>query len=117
MGGLKTGIADGIRIFKPKSLKLAISLAWMRDEQLVRHRKDTRPFNKSTVNFSSPTKIQAASTMKMLPWVEMQKRRAQGLCFYCDEKLTLGHRCKGPQFLLLECSNEVSDEEEIESSM
>ncbi|KAL5743864.1 hypothetical protein ACOSQ2_026980 [Xanthoceras sorbifolium] len=39
MGGLKAEIADGIRMFKPKSLKEAISLARMRDEQLIRQRK------------------------------------------------------------------------------
>ncbi|KAL5745583.1 hypothetical protein ACOSP7_026729 [Xanthoceras sorbifolium] len=39
MGGLKAEIADGIKMFKPKSLKEAISLARMRDEQLIRQRK------------------------------------------------------------------------------
>lgn len=34
MGGLKPEIADGIRMFKPKSLKEASSLTRMRDEQL-----------------------------------------------------------------------------------
>jgi len=32
MGGLKTEIAKGIKMFKPKSLKEAKSLARMRDE-------------------------------------------------------------------------------------
>ena len=36
MGGLKSEIADDIRMFKPKSLKEAISLARMRDDQLTR---------------------------------------------------------------------------------
>uniref|UniRef100_A0A6N2LI86 Alcohol dehydrogenase-like N-terminal domain-containing protein n=1 Tax=Salix viminalis TaxID=40686 RepID=A0A6N2LI86_SALVM len=40
--------------------------------------------------------------MKRLSWEEMQKKRAQGLCFNCEEKFTPGHRCKGPQLLLLE---------------
>lgn len=35
MGGLKTKIAISIRMFKPKILKGAISLARMRDEQLT----------------------------------------------------------------------------------
>ncbi|TXG48185.1 hypothetical protein EZV62_027479 [Acer yangbiense] len=47
----------------------------------------------------------------------MQKRRAQGLCFNCDEKFTPGHKCKGPQLLLLEGSSEYSDDEETEGSM
>lgn len=36
MGGFQVEIADGIRMFKPKSLKEANSLARMRDEQLIR---------------------------------------------------------------------------------
>lgn len=98
MGGLKTDTADGIRIFKPKSLKEGITLAWMSDEQLVRHRKDTRPFNNSTANFSSPTKIQAALPMKMLTWDEMQKRRAQGLCFNVMRNSHLVISVKGLNF-------------------
>lgn len=35
MGGLKAEISDGIRIFKPQSLKEAINLARIRDEQLT----------------------------------------------------------------------------------
>jgi hypothetical protein len=36
MGGLKPEIAEGIRMFKPQSLKEAISLAHMKDEQMIR---------------------------------------------------------------------------------
>lgn len=32
IGGLKSEIADGIRMFKPKTLKEAITLARMKDE-------------------------------------------------------------------------------------
>ena len=39
----------------------------------------------------------------------MQSRRAQGLCFNCDERFVLGHKCKGPQLLLLEGSHEEED--------
>lgn len=43
MGGLKAEITDGIRMFKPKTLKDAIGLARVRDDQLTRQRKLTRP--------------------------------------------------------------------------
>ncbi|GMJ02876.1 hypothetical protein HRI_003956800 [Hibiscus trionum] len=33
---------------------------------------------------------------------EMQLRRDKGLCFYCDEKFTPGHKCKTPQLFLLD---------------
>jgi len=48
MGGLKPELADGIRTFKPKSLKEAISLARMRDEQLNCQEKTDHPFSRTT---------------------------------------------------------------------
>ncbi|RVW38210.1 hypothetical protein CK203_090939 [Vitis vinifera] len=88
MGGLKAEITDGIQMFKPKSLKEAISLARMRDEQLNRYETAARPFSRTTIG-SSPTKTKTLSPMKRLTWAEMQRRRAQGLCFNCDEKFAL----------------------------
>ena len=32
----------------------------------------------------------------------MQQRRAQNLCFNCNDRFTIGHKCLGPQILLLE---------------
>lgn len=42
MGGLKPEVADGIGMFKPKTLKEAISLARTRDKQLTRQRRFAR---------------------------------------------------------------------------
>jgi len=33
--------------------------------------------------------------------MELQNRRAKGLCFNCDERFIPDHCCKPPQFLLL----------------
>ncbi|GJW07857.1 hypothetical protein Tco_1570280, partial [Tanacetum coccineum] len=93
MGGLKHEIGDGIRMFKPTNLKDATSLARMRDEQLNRLSPVTQ------ASSGGPTKN---TTMKRLTWDEMQKKRAQGLCFNCDEKISMGHKCKGPQVLVME---------------
>ena len=46
----------------------------------------------------------------------MQKRRAQGLCFSCNERFTPGHKCQGPRLLLIECyDNSQENEKETES--
>ena len=97
-------------MYRPKSLKEAISLALMRDEQLMCQRETTRPFNRTIVDFSSSTKFKPTTPIKRLTWDEMQRRRAQGLCFNCEEKFTPGHRCTSPQLLLLERHNGNSDE-------
>ncbi|RVW75473.1 hypothetical protein CK203_061524 [Vitis vinifera] len=59
-------------------------------------------------------KMKTLSPIKRLTWVEMQRRRAQGLCFNCDEKFAPGHKCKGLQLLLLE---ENYDEEEAHTHL
>ena len=43
MGGLKLEISKAIQMFKPRTLKEAINLARMKDEQLLRQRKFTCP--------------------------------------------------------------------------
>jgi hypothetical protein len=124
LGGLKQDIVSAIRMFKPKTLRDAIELARMRDENLSKSRKATRNdgpksqatnyFQKSTGHVTIATG-QAASTgttpaartyssggAKRLSWEEMQKRREKGLCFSCNEKFTPGHRCQKPQAFLLE---------------
>ncbi|KAK8522025.1 hypothetical protein V6N12_066595 [Hibiscus sabdariffa] len=101
MGGFRVEIVNGIRLFKPKTLKEVISLVRMCDDQLMRQRKFQRPHN--VINqLSSSLTSKPTPSMKRLTWNEMQQKRVQGLCFNCDEKFTTGHKCRGPQFLLLE---------------
>ena len=45
----------------------------------------------------------------------MQRRKAQGLCFTCNEKFTIGHKCSKAQLLILE-SEANSDEESTEAT-
>ncbi|KAL6322878.1 hypothetical protein AAG906_020921 [Vitis piasezkii] len=106
MGGLKTEIADGIRMFKPLSLKEVINLARMRDDQLARQRRFMRlPLVRTPIALPQDTCVAPAipaKPIKRLSWEEMQRKRAQGLCFNCNERFTAGHRCQKPQLLLLE---------------
>ena len=115
MGGLKPEISEGIRMFKPKTLKEAISLARMRDEQLVRQRRLVRPPPQPVRQPSLPSSTHGnmVAPIKRLSWEEMQCRRAQGLCFNCNERFTAGHKCQGAKLLLLEghgLENEISCE-------
>ncbi|KAL8115464.1 hypothetical protein AgCh_022091 [Apium graveolens] len=40
-------------------------------------------------------------SFKKLSWEEIQRRKAQGICFHCDQKYTVGHDCKGKSQLLV----------------
>ena len=89
-------IAEAMRMFRPRSFKDAFSLTSMKDDQIQRLQKSSRsiPSNRP----SGAVREQNLNTpYKRLSWEEMQKRRAQGLCFNCDERFTSGHRCRQPQ--------------------
>ncbi|CAA3010656.1 hypothetical protein VITISV_035856, partial [Olea europaea subsp. europaea] len=62
MGGLKPEIAEGIRMFKPWTLKEAISLARMRDEQLLRQQSFTRPLPANGSQLTLPTPMLSIPT-------------------------------------------------------
>lgn len=91
-------------MFKPKSLKEAITLAKMRKDQLLHQKRFTRtqPASRPILTLPPTEKSQPTGPMKRLSWEEMQRKRAQGLCFNYDDKFSWGHKCKGPQLLLLE---------------
>nr|GEU34745.1 hypothetical protein [Tanacetum cinerariifolium] len=42
---------------------------------------------------------------------EIADKRAKNLCFYCDEKFVLGHKCSGQLFLLEICANKSASKE------
>ena len=113
MGGLKWEIAEGIRIFKPKSIKEAMSLARIKDDEIRKRRAHFVPRTTSKASGTSSRPI--PSTVKKLTWDEMQKRRAQGLCFNCPEKFTAGHRCQGPTLMLLEEPHVMGENFECEA--
>ena len=54
MDGFKVEIFDAIRMFKPQTLKEAISLARMNDEQLMRQGKFTRPTQSTRTPLTLP---------------------------------------------------------------
>ena len=104
MGGLRTDISDGIHMFKPQTLKDAISFARMKDDQLMRQRKFIRPTPpvRAPLAFSPSTSTTHVAPIQRLSWDEMQRRQLQGLCFNCNERLTVGYKCQGAKLLMLE---------------
>ncbi|CAL9242107.1 unnamed protein product [Arabidopsis halleri] len=124
MGGLHHSISEGIRMFQPKSLREAINCARLRGGQLQRQRKDFR----RPLSFSKPNITNSVSTIegrsrespnqtpKKLSWEELKRKRSLGLCFSCDERYTLGHKCRKSQLLLIEGEDAEEEEEEAESN-
>lgn len=67
MGGLKTDISDGIQMFKPQTLKEAISLARMKDDQLARKRRFVRPAPPTRAPLALPPTNRATPPAPAIP--------------------------------------------------
>jgi hypothetical protein len=132
LGGLNSDIVSAVRMFKPKTLRDAIELARMRDENNSKTKKNQRSdgFRPQNTNFMQKTightatssgqstrtsavpttRTYSSGAAKKLSWEEMQKRREKGLCFGCNDKFTPGHRCQKPQAFFISAYTTETDE-------
>ncbi|KAJ1389211.1 hypothetical protein SESBI_38486 [Sesbania bispinosa] len=73
----------------------------------VQSASSTSPSSSSSlVPETPPPPTVNAPVSSSVPWrrltdAEVQDRHSKGLCFKCDEKFHVGHRCKSKQFFLL----------------
>lgn len=110
---MNIAIRQEIAILKPSTITEALGLAKLIEAKL----KDTRARNLRFNQYSNlpnttynpnpphPTYTTHNSTpsipIRKLTPNQLQERRAQGLCYNCDEKFIPGHKCQTPKFLLL----------------
>ncbi len=45
--------------------------------------------------------------------MQMFERRKKGLCYHCDERWSVGHKCKSMKLYLMEKVVELEEEEKI----
>ncbi|KAI5441762.1 hypothetical protein KIW84_010995 [Lathyrus oleraceus] len=62
-----------------------------------------------TPNTKSLTQMSRPNPVKNITRAEMQLRREKGLCYYCDDKFSMNHKCPNRHYLLLQ----VEEDEEI----
>ncbi|XP_052203064.1 uncharacterized protein LOC127808530 [Diospyros lotus] len=128
IGGLFPDIAAEVKLHRPTTMRQAIDIARLKDDQLRATRKAMAYKGPAMAGSSSgapkpkpPLAPQPATSkripqgVKRLSWDEMQKRREQGLCFNCNEKFTPGHKCKVAQSFLIEVEEPPEEEEYAES--
>lgn len=64
--------------------------------------KPTIPLNITPTRMASPGPFQKNTpSFKRLTDAEVQVKRERGLCYRCDEKFTVGHRCKNKELQVL----------------
>lgn len=68
-------------------------------------------------NFPYPFRPQNSGRVSNQPWkrlseAEWKSKRDKGLCFRCDEKYTIGHKCKNKELQVMMIYDEEVEEEE-----
>ncbi|XP_057444361.1 uncharacterized protein LOC130736560 [Lotus japonicus] len=135
ISGLSPAIKSELAILRPYSVSNAIGLAKLVEAKLKDTLTTPKPspykFPRPANSFASPLtpkpptlttptaqpaqtptnqpKPSSQYSLKRLTPTQMQERRALGLCYNCDEKYVLGHRCQTKPFLLLLIDEEVDN--------
>ncbi|GJU07174.1 hypothetical protein Tco_1123604 [Tanacetum coccineum] len=129
IGGLKDEISMSVRIFKPNTLVDVYCLSKMQEATLLvtksrqtpllptpkapyentnsyANRSVAYPPRNTTTTLALPappntgTKPTYVQNRKQLTQKEITDKRDKNLCFYCDEKFVIGHKCNGQLFSL-----------------
>ncbi|GJY18606.1 putative mitochondrial protein [Tanacetum coccineum] len=143
MRGLLTEIEIGVRMFKPKTLADAYCLTNLQEATLNAVKKKGRstfisnsskynngPINTfqkpllttPTTNVTAKPNTPVAVQNRRLSQKAYAQKRANNLCFYCDQKYVPGHKCSGQLCSLVlmpeyEIEGEFLEEDEIMGDM
>ncbi|KAH9699108.1 hypothetical protein KPL71_024219 [Citrus sinensis] len=115
---LRQTSTNQVAMFQPKTLIQAVGLALLQESTLEAMIKEAKASTRTMSSHVIPTVESKRNFMGQIPPIkrisaaEMQERRANKLCYYCDEKFEPGHKCKQRQIYLLEGEDdaELSDE-------
>ncbi|KAF9666088.1 hypothetical protein SADUNF_Sadunf16G0192400 [Salix dunnii] len=126
IGGLREVIRHDVKLLRPATVHEAMSFAHEVEAKFQKLRLVHSSGNFSSRSLQSPlqhdvtparTRIEPTTgkdmSFKKLTPEEVQFKRQNNLCFYCDEKFVRGHKCAGKQVLLLDMGYNSSDEEEL----
>jgi hypothetical protein len=123
IAGLKDDIRIDVRVKQPKTLSETISVAHLIEERNLLQRKPSSNFRSAMPNYNhraqptttmgllgpppmqpatQPTGNRFPGPIRRITSQEAKERREKGLCFYCDDKFALGHRCIKPQLFMME---------------
>uniref|UniRef100_A0A6N2N061 H15 domain-containing protein n=1 Tax=Salix viminalis TaxID=40686 RepID=A0A6N2N061_SALVM len=105
LNGLREDIRCMVRMLNPPNLHLAFGLAKMQEENVAALRRSTKSGPMPIRDTIGPMNLQEKRTLvpiqRLNPW-QMRERREKGLCYNCDEKWGLGHKCKAARLFVME---------------
>ena len=96
-------------MLNPQNLNAAFGLAKLQEENLLASRKNTKSWGegpKASILGPSPMTKNDPKTSKMaiqkISPSQMEDRRKKRLCYYCDDKWFMEHKCKAPKIFYME---------------
>ncbi|KAI3716153.1 hypothetical protein L6452_23281 [Arctium lappa] len=125
INGLLPEIRAEVRLLSPNGLNKAMDVACMVEER----NKAVNPFKSYKANTfvkktgdvnledkgdSKPSVNKGGVEFRKLSDKELQLRRAQGLCYRCDEKYSPGHHCKKKELSVMVVQEEEGSEDHTE---
>ena len=126
IGGLQEELKNDVKLLRPATVHEAMNFAHEVDAKFQKLRfahssgnSSSRlphlPLQPDVVPARTRTEVTPCKDMpfKKLTPEEIQYKRQNNLCFYCDEKFVRGHKCASKQILLLDLGYNSSEEEEI----
>ncbi|XP_075645372.1 uncharacterized protein LOC142616395 [Castanea sativa] len=109
LSGLRDKIRLPVRMLVPKTLNEAFGLVKIQEEYLSNGRERLRNLMDSgkgsvlgTPTLEARVESRTKVPLQRLTGAQMEERRKLGLCYNCDEKWQMGHKCKGAKLFLLE---------------
>lgn len=123
LSGIKPQIKNEVQQHHPTTVTADITLAKLIETKL----NDTTQFYNQTITSSQPlllslppiTNLTQNSNIhypiRKLTQTEFQAKKAQGLCYHCDNKFHSGHKCLKKQALLLLLDDEPEPPDPLSS--
>jgi hypothetical protein len=108
ISGLKDEIRAHVLMVRPQSWVEATKRA--KEAQQVVSSQNRKPSFIPRTKLVNPTTPSAPLKIQKLTRVEMVERQLKGLCYNCDDKYFLGHKCK-EQKLFMAISEDISEED------
>ncbi|EXB28516.1 hypothetical protein L484_006138 [Morus notabilis] len=126
ISGLRDSLQADVKAHGPTALASAITLARIyegRNQSTTKWASHPRPTSTPRPSFPSSNRRheseeKSASTpefpVRRFTPSELQQRRAQGLCFHCDERYTPNHTCK--RLFWIEMEEDEADKDNVDDN-
>ncbi|CAL9017595.1 unnamed protein product, partial [Prunus brigantina] len=124
VGGLREELKHDVKLLRPATVHEAMNFAhevdaklqklrYAHSAEISKSRLPLLPIQNDLVHAKHEIVPRKDMPIKKLTPEEIQYKRQNNLCFYCDEKFVRGHKCARKQILLLDMGYNSSEEEEI----